>query len=90
MKKKIRTDKRIPLQKECILFNDFGLIKGQTVDTSTMGFGVKTDSTLPFDFKNGCEVTVIVSGENFPQAKLIWTKKDFNNTTRLGLKFLPA
>jgi hypothetical protein len=80
-----RTDKRLPLQKECILGNQFGLIETQTVDMSKMGLGVKADRTLPF--KNGCELTIFISGMNLPQAKLMWTKKDFNNTTRLGLKF---
>ena len=47
-----RTDKRIPLQKECILLNQLGSIETQTVDISKMGLGVKTDRTMPF--KNGC------------------------------------
>jgi hypothetical protein len=81
-----RTDKRLPLQKKCILLNQFGLLETQTVDISKMGLGVKTDSTLPF--KNGCELTVFLpSLDNFPPAKLVWTKEDFSNTTRLGLKF---
>ncbi len=81
-----RTDKRLTLQKKCILVNQFGLLETQTIDISKMGLGVKTDSTLPF--KNGCELTVFLpSLDNFPPAKLMWTKKDFNNTTVLGLKF---
>ena len=83
-----RADKRIPFQKECILVNQFGLIETQTVDRSKMGLGLKIDSTLPF--KNGCELGVFIPGMNLPQGKLMWTKKDFNNTTRLGLKFLLA
>ncbi len=86
MNKNNRTDKRLPLQKKCILLNQFGLLETQTVDISKMGLGVKTDSTLPF--KNGCELTVFLpSLDNFPPAKLMWTKEDFNNTTKLGLKF---
>jgi hypothetical protein len=47
-----------------------------------MGLGVKTDRTLPF--KNGCELGVFIpSMDNPSQAKLMWTKKDFNNTARL-------
>jgi len=80
-----RTEERRPLQKECILVNEFGLIEAQTVDISGMGLRVKTDSTLPF--KNGCELGVLIQRMELPQAKLMWTKKDFNNTTRLGLKF---
>ena len=84
-----RVDKRLPLQKECILVNQFGLLETQTVDISKMGLGVKTDRTLPFI--SGCELGVFIpSMDNPPQAKLMWTKKDFNNTTRLGLKFLLA
>ena len=81
-----RAAKRLPWQKECILFNQFGLIKGQTFYMSRKGLRVKTDSTLPF--KNGCKLTVLISGMELPQAKLIWTKKGSNNETRLGLKFL--
>jgi len=85
-----RTDKRINhrmgTQEKCILSNRSDSIETQTVDMSIMGLGVKTDRTLPF--KNGCELTVFNSGMELPQAKLMWTKKDFNNTTRLGLKFL--
>ena len=83
-----RTNKRIPLQKECIMGNRFGLIETQTVDMSKIGLGAKTDRTLPF--KNGCELTIFILSMNLPQAKLMWTKKDSNNTTKLGLKFLPA
>ena len=82
-----RTEERIPWQKECILFNGFGLIATQTVNMSKIGLGVKTDKTLPF--KNGCELTVYIPFQNFSRAKLMWTKED-NNTTRLGLKFLEA
>jgi hypothetical protein len=83
-----RTDKRLRLQKECILVNELGLIETQTVDVSKMGLGLKTDSTLPFTFKNGCELGVLIpSMDNLPPAKLMWTMKDFNNTTRLGLEF---
>ena len=80
-----RTDKRIPLQKECILGDQFSWIETQTIDVSKNGIGVKTDKTLPF--KNGCELTVFILSMELPQAKLMWTKKDFNNTTKLGLKF---
>ena len=88
MNRNNRTDKRIPLRKKCILGNRFGLIETQTVDVSKMGLGVKTDRTLPF--KNDCELTVFILSMKLPQAKLMWTKKDFNNATKLGLKFLPA
>ncbi len=81
-----RTDKRLPLQKKCILLNQFGCIELQTVDISKMGLGVKTCETLPF--KNGCELTVFLpSLDNFPPAKLIWSKKDYKNTIKLGLNF---
>ncbi len=84
-----RTDKRKPWQKECLLVNEFGLIETQTVDRSKMGLGVKTDRKLPF--KKGCELAVVIpSMDKSSLAELMWTKKDFNNTTRLGLKFLLA
>ncbi len=89
MEQNNRTEERRPLQKECILVNEFGLIEAQTVDISKMGLGLKTDSTLPFKFKNG-ELDVFILRMDFPPAKLMWTKKDINNTTRLGLKFLIA
>ena len=79
-----RTEERRPLQEECILVNEFGLIEAQTIDISKKGLRVKTDSALPF--KNGCELGVLIDRMELPQAKLMWTKKD-NNTTRLGLKF---
>ena len=82
-----RTSIRLPWQKECILFNQFGLIKAKTVDISLIGLGVKTDSTLPLKFKNGCKLTAFVSGVEFTQSEIMWTKKNFNNTTTLGLKF---
>jgi hypothetical protein len=41
-------------------------------------------------FKNGCELDVFIPNQKLSQAKLIWTKKDFNNTARLGLEFLPG
>ena len=81
-----RTEKRLYLQKECVLLNGFGLIVTQTVNMSKIGLGVKTDKILPF--KNGCELTVYVPFQKFSRAKVMWTKKD--NTTRLGLKFLEA
>jgi hypothetical protein len=80
-----RTDKRLPFQRKCIMGNRVGLIETKTVDMSKMGLGVKTDKTLPF--KDGCELTVFILSMDLPQAKLMWTKKDLNNTTRLGLKF---
>jgi hypothetical protein len=84
-----RTDKRLPLQKECILANRSGSIETQTIDMSKIGLGVKTDRTLPF--KKGCELAVVIpSMGKSSLAELMWTKKDFNNTTRLGLKFLLA
>ena len=83
-----RIDKRIPFQRKCIMGNRIGLIETQTVDMSKMGLGVKTDRTLPF--KDGCELTIFILSMKLPQAKLMWTKKDSNNTTKLGLKFLPA
>ena len=86
MNKNNKTDKKMPLQKECILVNRFGSIEAQIVDVSIMGLGVKTDKTLPF--KSGSGLDVFISGmPKFPQAKLMWTKKDSNNTTRLGLNF---
>ena len=81
-----RTEERRPLQKECILVNQFDLIETQTVDISLMGLGVETDKTLPFEYD--CKLTVFISGKCLPPAKLKWTMKDINNTTRLGLKFL--
>ena len=83
-----RTVKRLPLQKECTLFNQSGTIKAQTVDMSKMGLLVETDSPLPSNFKNGCKLTVFIPDMELPQAELIWTRKGFNNTTKLGLKFL--
>ncbi len=81
-----RADKRLPLQKRCILEDQCGWIGTQTVDMSKYGLGIKTHNTLPLRFKNGCELTVFILSMELPQAKLMWTKKDFNNTTRLGLK----
>jgi len=85
-----RVEERLPSQKKCLLVNELGHIEAQTVDMSKMGLRVKTDSTLPFKFKNGgCELAVFIqSMGDLPQAKIMWVKKDFNNTTRLGLKFL--
>ena len=84
-----RTEKRRHLQKECILDNEFGLIEAQTIDISKTGLGVKIDGTFPLKFKNGgCELGVFIPNKKLSQAKLMWIKKDFNNTTRLGLKLL--
>ncbi len=82
-----RAEERQPLQKECLLVNPSGWIEAQTVDMSKLGLGVKTDNELPF--KIGSELTVSVPsmGNHLTRAKLIWTKKDSNNMTRLGLKF---
>lgn len=87
MIKNKRTEERLPLQKECTLVNPSGSIDAETVGMSKMGIGVKTDRTLPFEI--GSELTVVVPsmGNHLAKAKLIWAKKDFNNTTRLGLKF---
>ena len=84
-----RVDKRLPLQKRCILGDQRGWIGTHTVDMSIRGLGLKTNNTLPLRFKNGCELAVVIpSMAKFPQAELMWTEKDINNTTRLGLKFL--
>ena len=37
-----------------------------------------------FKFNNGRQLVVFNPGKGFPQAKLMWIKKDLNNTTRLG------
>ena len=90
MNQNIMTDKRINyrtvIQEKCILVNGYDSIETQTVDISLMGLGVKIDSTL--QLKDGCELSVFIPGMGLPHAKLIWTNKDINNTTRLGLKFL--
>ncbi len=83
-----RNNHRMGIQEKCVLLNGFGLIVTQTVNMSKIGLGVKTDKILPF--KNGCELAVFIPNQNISYAKLMWTKKDFNNTTRLGLKFLIA
>ena len=75
-------------KKECALFNQSGIIKAQTVEMSKMGLQVKTGSTLPFNFKNGCKLTISIPDMELPQAELIWTMKAINNINRLGLKFL--
>jgi len=85
-----RTDKRRPLQKRCILNDQLGWMGTHTVDMSIRGLGLKTNNTLPSRFKNGCKLSVFIEGKGLPQAKLMWTKKDSNNTTKLGLKFLPV
>ncbi len=85
-----RIDCRMSIPGKCILVTHFGMIGAQTVDISKIGFGAKTDRTLPLKFKNGCELVVFIPGMEFPQAKLMWIKKDFNNMTRLGLEFLQA
>ncbi len=82
-----RTEIRLPLQKECLLVNHSESIEAQVVDMSIMGIGVKTDRTLPFNFKNGCKLTISIPGMELPQVELMWTKKDVSNTTRLGLNF---
>ena len=75
------------IQKICVLANGSDAIETQTIDLSLMGLGVKTDETLPF--KNGCKLEVYIpSMSKTSRSKLMWTKKDFNNTTRLGLKLL--
>lgn len=81
-----RIDERKPFQKECILANQFGLIKTLSIDFSKIGLGVGTNKTVPF--KNGCVLAIFIpSMDKLFQAKLIWTKKDVeNNATRLGLK----
>jgi len=86
-----RSDKRIGhrmgLVLDCTLANRSDSIETQIVDISKMGIGVKTDDTMPFE--NGSELNIFVpSMDNFrTKAKLIWTKKDLNNKTKLGLKF---
>ena len=85
-----RKYKRVSFKKKCLLGNRFDLIEAQTVEISLTGLGVKTDSTFPFKFIKGCELTVLIPGMeimDLPQAEIMWTKKDINNTTRLGLKF---
>jgi len=80
-----RIHHRMGIKEKCILANRSVSIETQTVDISKMGLGVKTDSTLPF--KIGCELAVFIpSMDKFSRAKLVWTKKDSNNITRLGLK----
>ena len=71
---------------KCILVNHSDSIEAQIVDISIIGLGVEIDSTLPF--KIGDELTVSVPDlrNYFSKAKLIYTEKDFNNMTRLGLK----
>ena len=87
-----RTDKRInhrmDIPGKCILANHSDSIGTQLVDISIIGLGVKTDRTLPF--KNGCALDVVIPSQKLSQAKLMWAKKGSNNTTRLGLKFLPT
>jgi len=86
-----RTDKRIDhrmgTQEKCIIGNQFSWIETQTIDISKNGIGVKTSKTLPLKFKNGCELPVVIPNMELPPAKIMWTKKDIDNTTRLGLKF---
>ena len=73
------------IKEKCILADSSFSIEAQTVDISKMGLGVKTDGTLPF--KIGCELAVFIPrmGKS-SRAKLVWTKKDFNNISSLGLK----
>ena len=84
-----RAEYRLSIHYECILVNPYGLIETQSIDMSIIGLGVETDRTLPY-IKNGCVLAAFVERLGFYEVKLIWTKKDFKNTTRLGLKFLPA
>jgi len=81
-----KTDKRIPFQNECILSNRSDTIETQTVDISMWELVVKTDRTLPFKIGYELDVVVPTMGNHPTKAKLIWIGKDFNNTTRLGLK----
>ncbi len=84
-----RTEERLPLQKKCTLVNSFGFIETQTIDMSKIGLGVKTVKTLPLKLKNGCELMVFIqSMDKLYHAELMWTRKGFNNTTRLGLNIL--
>ena len=84
----IRIDHRMGTQGKCILGNQFSWIETQTIDISKNGIGVKTSKTLPLKFKNGCELPVFIPNMELPQTILMWEDKAFNNTTRLGLKFL--
>ena len=52
-----------------------------------MGLGVKTDSPLPLKIGDELTVFVPIMDNYLAKAKLMWTEEDFNNTTRLGLKF---
>ena len=85
-----RINDRIGIQKECILVNGFGLVEAETIDISKNGIGLKSSNTMPF--KIGSELTVSIPGMGnyLAKAKLLWTKKDSNNMTRLGLKFIVA
>jgi hypothetical protein len=84
-----RTEERLPFQKECTLANRSGSIETQTVDMSEIGLRVKTDRTLPF--KIGSELAVFIPSMDITfLAELMWTKKDSDNATKLGLKLLAA
>ncbi len=81
------------LMRDCTLANrsesleaQSELIEAQIVDISIIGLGVEIVSALPF--KIGDELTVSVPDlrNYFSKAKLIYIEKDFDNTTRLGLK----
>lgn len=72
-------------QKECLLSNGFNLLEAQTVDISKMGLCAETNKTMPY--KNGSELSIFIPYlRNFGWGKLVWTKKNSNNTTRLGFK----
>ena len=81
-----RIDQRMAIKIDCILANRSGSIKAQTIDVSVMGLGIVTDSTLPFKMGDELTARVPILSNYSSMAKVIWTKKNFNNITRLGLK----
>ncbi len=82
----VRIDQRMGIKVDCTLVNHSGSIRAQTINVSIMGLGIETDGTTPF--RIGDELTACVPDLPYfsSKVKLIWTKKNFNNKTRLGLK----
>ena len=82
----IRINHRMGVQGNCILSNSSDAIETQTVDMSMWELVVKTDRTLPYKIGYELDVIIPTMGNHPTKAKLIWTKKDFNNETSVGLK----
>ena len=84
---------RLPFQKEYILLNGFGVIKGaikcKTVNMSEIGAELRIDKIFPY--KKGDNLRIYdMNMRNYSQAQVRWAKQDFNNNvTSVGLNIIP-